>query len=82
MQDLSSPIRDRTHTPRTGRQSLNHWTTKGSPALSEGRTACQVKCLGSATPLPSGHKSNELSLLLAAGSKLSSGAHVHCFRGR
>ena len=26
--DLSSPIRDQTHTPCTGRQNLNHWTTR------------------------------------------------------
>ena len=27
MWDLSSPMRDGTHTPCTGSQSLNHWTT-------------------------------------------------------
>ena len=31
MWDLSSPIRDRTHTHCTGRQSLNHWTTREVP---------------------------------------------------
>ena len=29
--DLNSPTRDRTHTPCTGRRSLNHWTTKVVP---------------------------------------------------
>ena len=33
MWDLSSPTRDRTHTPCIGRQSLNHWTTSEVPAL-------------------------------------------------
>ena len=28
MWDLSSPTRDRTHTPCIGRQSLNHWTAR------------------------------------------------------
>ena len=31
MWDLSSPTRDQTLTPSIGRQSLNHWTTSGSP---------------------------------------------------
>ena len=30
-QDLSSPTRDWTHIPCTERQTLNHWTSKGSP---------------------------------------------------
>ena len=28
MWDLSSPARDRTRTPCTGRRSLNHWTAR------------------------------------------------------
>ena len=32
MWDLSSPTRDRTPTPCTGRQSLNHWTAREVPA--------------------------------------------------
>ena len=31
MWDLSSPTRDRTRTPCTGRQSLNHWTAREVP---------------------------------------------------
>ena len=31
MWDLSSPIKDRTHTPCIGRRSLNHWTTREVP---------------------------------------------------
>ena len=31
MWDLSSPTRDRTHTPCTGRRNLNHWTTREVP---------------------------------------------------
>ena len=31
MWDLSSPTRDRTHTPCIGRQSFNHWTTREVP---------------------------------------------------
>ena len=31
MWDLSSPTRDRTHHPCTGRWSLNHWTTREGP---------------------------------------------------
>ena len=33
MWDLSSPTRDRTHTPCTGRQSFNHWTTRDVPPV-------------------------------------------------
>ena len=33
MRDLSSLIRDRTHTPRIGRRSLNHWTAREVPWL-------------------------------------------------
>ena len=33
MWDLSSPTRDRTHTPCIGRQSLNHWTAREVPSL-------------------------------------------------
>ena len=33
MWDLSSPTRDRTCTPCSGRQSLNHWTTREVPPL-------------------------------------------------
>ena len=33
MRDLSSPTRDRTRTPSTGRQSLNHWTAREVPGL-------------------------------------------------
>ena len=31
MWNLSSPTRDRIHTPCTGRQILNHWTPKEAP---------------------------------------------------
>ena len=31
--DLSPPIRDQTHIPCTGRQILNHWTSKQVPFL-------------------------------------------------
>ena len=34
MWDLSSWIRNQTHTPFTGRQSVNHWTTKEVPVIS------------------------------------------------
>ena len=34
MWDLSSWTRNQTHTPFTGRQSLNHWTTKEVPVIS------------------------------------------------
>ena len=34
MWDLSSPTRDRTHTPCMGRRSLNHWTTREVPKRS------------------------------------------------
>ena len=33
MWDLSSPTRDRTHTPCIGRRSLNHWATRKAPKL-------------------------------------------------
>ena len=33
MRDLSSPTRDRTHIPCSGRWSLNHWTTREVPAV-------------------------------------------------
>ena len=33
MWDLSSPTRERTCTPCTGRQSLNHWTTGKVPEI-------------------------------------------------
>ena len=33
MWDLSSPNRDGTHVPCTGRQILNHWTTREVPLL-------------------------------------------------
>ena len=33
MWDLSSRTRDQTHTPRTGRQSLNHWTAREVPRM-------------------------------------------------
>ena len=33
MWDLSSLIRDQTHTPCSGRRSLNHWTTREVPQL-------------------------------------------------
>ena len=33
MWDLSSPARDRTHTPCIGKQSLNHWTTSEVPEV-------------------------------------------------
>ena len=31
--DLSSPTRDQTHVPCTGRQILNHWTTREVPLI-------------------------------------------------
>ena len=34
MWDLSTPIRDQTHTPSTGRRSLNHQTTGEGSAVS------------------------------------------------
>ena len=34
MWDLNSPTRDQTYTPCTGRQSLNHWTTREVPETS------------------------------------------------
>ena len=33
MWDLSSPARDRTHTPCIVRQRLNHWTAREVPRL-------------------------------------------------
>ena len=33
MWDLSSPTRDQTHVPYTGRQILNPWTTRGFPIV-------------------------------------------------
>ena len=33
MWDLSSPTRDRIHTPCIGRQSLNNWTAREVPAM-------------------------------------------------
>ena len=33
MWNFSSLTRDKAHTPCTGRQSLNHWTTMGVPII-------------------------------------------------
>ena len=33
MWELSSPTRDHTHIPQTGRQFLNHWTTREGPPV-------------------------------------------------
>ena len=45
MWNLTSLSRDGTHTPCTGRRSLNHWTAREVPKASSGGTLIS-SCLG------------------------------------
>ena len=49
MWDLSSLMRDQTHTPCIGRGSLNHWTAREMPRVTNPQTSkdacCDLACL-------------------------------------